>query len=206
MRIESSSFANNGDIPLKFTCQGDNISTDLKFSDVSDKALSLVLIMDDPDAPNGTFTHWLVWNINPTKEMLQENDPMDDAIQGINDFNTNQYGGPCPPSGKHRYVFRLYALNDVLELPESSGRRELERAMTDKIIDMCELVGMYSKNSSDLTTMNVSSYSSSNNNAPSSQESYGFWIHDQLINSDNAYHHALSGDPEAMELNSAALI
>lgn len=123
MKITSPSFQENAFIPSKYTCDGENINPPLVISDVSADAKSLALIVDDPDAPVGTFVHWLVWNIPPRVGEIKEGSLPEGSIQGTNDFGKKEYGGPCPPSGTHRYFFRLYALNQELNLPEGAKRR-----------------------------------------------------------------------------------
>jgi len=145
MKITSPSFQENAFIPSKYTCDGENINPPLAISDVSADAKSLALIVDDPDAPVSTFVHWLVWNISPSVSEIKEGNLPEGSVQGTNDFGKREYGGPCPPSGTHRYFFRLYALNQGLNLPEGARREELEKAMEGKIIDTAELVGKYSK-------------------------------------------------------------
>src|SRR5438874_478146 len=117
MTIDSPSIQQNENIPSVYTCDSRNISPPLRIGGVPAEAKSLALIMDDPDAPNGTFTHWIMWNINPTNTDIKENAPPADAVQGINGAKKLGYTGPCPPSGSHRYYFRVYALNNMLNLP-----------------------------------------------------------------------------------------
>ena len=145
MKITSPSFQESAFVPSKYTCDGDNISPPLTISDIPADAKSLVLIVDDPDAPVGTFVHWLVWNIPPHVSEIKEGNLPEGSVEGTNDFGKSEYGGPCPPSGTHRYFFRLYALNQELNLPEGARREELEKAMGGKIIQTAELVGRYSR-------------------------------------------------------------
>lgn len=145
MKITSPTFANNKIIPTKYTCQGDNMSPPLAFSDVPKNTKSLVLIVDDPDVSVGDWVHWLVWNIDPTIEGIEESEPPGDALYGKNDFGDNAYGGPCPPQGTHRYQFKLYALNTLLDLPEGSRKGDLEKAMEGHILDQAILIGLYKK-------------------------------------------------------------
>ena len=141
MNLYSLAFGNNGFIPAKYTCDGENINPPLSISDVSQKARSLVLIMDDPDAPSGTWVHWTVWNIDPkTIEIVPQN-----AIEGTTSFGKPGYGGPCPPSGTHRYFFKLYALDNTLQLSASSTKEDLEKAMEGHIIGQTDLVGLYKR-------------------------------------------------------------
>ena len=144
MKLTSSVFANNGAIPSEFTCDGDDISPHLSISDVPKNAKSLALIMDDPDAPVGIFIHWVVWNIPPdTKEIKKGEEPR--GVQGMTSFRRQGYGGPCPPSGTHRYFFKLYALDTELNLPEGSTKHDLENAMQSHIIAQAQLMGTYKR-------------------------------------------------------------
>jgi Raf kinase inhibitor-like YbhB/YbcL family protein len=145
MKISSSAFDNRGSIPPKYTCDGENINPPLSFSEVPQDAKSLALIVDDPDAPVGTFTHWIIWNINPHTLQVPEGQVPQDAQVGVNDFGKNSYGGPCPPSGVHRYQFRLYALDTILQLPANSKRSDLERTMDGHILQELVLTGLYQR-------------------------------------------------------------
>ena len=110
MKIISEVFENKQMIPQKYTCDGENINPPLQITDIPSNTESLVLIVDDPDAPSGDWIHWLVWNINPqTKEIMEDSVP-ENAVVGTNDFKKMEYDGPCPPSGTHRYVFKVLAL------------------------------------------------------------------------------------------------
>jgi len=115
MKVTSSAFQQGANIPSKFTCDGANTNPPLQISDVPAEAKSLVLIVDDPDAPSGLFTHWAVWNISPQATTIAEGSTPKGA-QGTNDFGKSGYGGPCPPSGAHRYYFRVFALDRELDL------------------------------------------------------------------------------------------
>jgi len=142
IKVFSSAFESNGTIPRKYTCNGDNINPPLEFEGIPEEAESLVLIIDDPDAPMKTFTHWIIWNIEPVAKIEEDSIP---GVEGINDFRKIGYGGPCPPSGVHRYFFRVYALNRQLELKAGAGRKELESEMIGHIIAEGELMGKYGK-------------------------------------------------------------
>lgn len=144
MKLTSSAFASNGAMPSEFTCDGADASPPLAISDVPKNAKSLALIMDDPDAPMGTFVHWVVWNIPPdTKEIKKSFEPS--GVQGKTGFGKLGYGGPCPPSGTHRYFFKLYALDTELNLPEGSTKKDLERAIQGHIIQQAQLMGTYKR-------------------------------------------------------------
>ena len=149
MLIESI-FKSMQPIPVKYTCDGENISPPLRFAQIPSEAQSLVLIVDDPDAPRGTFDHWLVWNLPPDMQELTEDQEFarlsPSPIQGINGFGKTYYQGPCPPSGKpHRYHFKLYALDHLLSLPEGSSKQQLEKAMQGHILAQAELIGTYQR-------------------------------------------------------------
>lgn len=141
MEIKSV-FADGGKIPRDYTCQGINVNPELNFSGIPNNTKSLVLIVDDPDAPSGTFTHWLLFNIPPQNQIEKDSSP---GIQGKNDFGKNSWGGPCPPSGEHRYFFRVYALSSTLDLKEGATRKQIEEAMKGKILAEAKLMGLYAK-------------------------------------------------------------
>lgn len=145
MQITSSEFKHNQTIPSKYTCDGENTSPPLQISGVPENAQSLVLIMDDPDAPAGTWVHWLIWNINPSTQEIQANQIPSSSQQGTSSFGVAKYGGPCPPSGTHRYFFKLYALDQSLELPPSTDKSTLLKAMQNHILDQTEMIGLYSR-------------------------------------------------------------
>lgn len=143
MKITSPNFEPMGKIPVKFTGDGQDINPNLKISKTPENTKSLVLIMEDPDAPVGIFTHWLVWDISPNLTGIKENSVPKNAIQGRNDFGKIGYGGPMPPSGSHRYFFKIFALDVKLNLQEGANKEELERAIQGHIIDKIELIGLY---------------------------------------------------------------
>jgi Raf kinase inhibitor-like YbhB/YbcL family protein len=145
MQITSPAFRSNGLIPEKFTCDGLDINPALSISGVPANARSLVLIVDDPDAPGGTWVHWVVWNIDPRVVEIKEGSIPQGAIQGINDFRKQNYGGPCPPSGTHRYFFKLYALDTKLDPGSNSTKSQVEKAMRGHIIDESSVVGLYKR-------------------------------------------------------------
>ncbi len=145
MKIASSAFENNQRIPQQYTCDGKNINPPLSVSSVEEKAKSLVLIVEDPDAPMGIWIHWLLWNIDPKQSEIIENSIPEGAVEGMTSFGKHGYGGPCPPGGTHRYFFKLYALDTVLSLSSNSGKNDLLNAMEGHIIDQAELVGIYSR-------------------------------------------------------------
>lgn len=144
MNIKSV-FQNNSSIPAKYTCDGENANPPLRISNVPPQTKSLALIMDDPDAPAGTWVHWVMWNIGPETREIRENIVPEKAVVGVNTRGVNRYGGPCPPDREHRYFFKLYALDTILDLPNSSTKADLEKAMENHILDHAELIGLYKR-------------------------------------------------------------
>lgn len=145
MIIASPTFQHNGFIPPKYTCDGDNVSPPLEMKDVPQGTKSLVLIVDDPDVPRGTWVHWTVWNIDPETTKIPERSVPAQATEGRTSFGKPGYGGPCPPSGTHRYFFKLYALDTTLGLAPQADKATLEKAMKGHILDKAELIGLYSR-------------------------------------------------------------
>lgn len=145
MTIKSPAFGHNQTIPKKYTCDGEDINPPLELNGVPPGGKSLVLIVDDPDAPAGTWVHWTVWNINPQTKTIAENSSPAGSIEGATDFGKPGYGGPCPPSGTHRYFFKIYALDTLLNLPPTAKKPDLEKAMQGHILDKAELVGTYKR-------------------------------------------------------------
>ncbi len=145
MKIASSVFEAYQLIPPKYTCDGEDINPPLTIEGIPAKAKSLALIVDDPDSPSENWVHWLVWNIDPQTKEIKENSVPLNAVLGINDFNKLEYGGPCPGSGTHRYSFRIYALDNVLNLEQRAGKSALEKAMAGHIIGQAELIGEYGR-------------------------------------------------------------
>ena len=144
MKITSSAFREGGNIPSKFTCDGGDTRPPLQIAEVPSGAKSLALVVDDPDAPSGLFTHWIVWNISPqTNAIAEESAPK--GVHGTNDFGKSGYGGPCPPSGTHRYYFRIFALDRELNLPSGAKRSQLDAAMKGHVVAQGELMGRYSR-------------------------------------------------------------
>ena len=145
MRIESPAFQNRERIPSKFTCDGQNINPPLRFSEVPEEARSLVLISDDPDAPMGTWVHWTLWNIPPETREIAEDSVPEGSVQGATSFGKPGYGGPCPPSGTHRYFFKLFALKTKLDIPPETKADELERLALNNTIEKAEFYGTYNR-------------------------------------------------------------
>ncbi|MFH1455230.1 MAG: YbhB/YbcL family Raf kinase inhibitor-like protein [bacterium] len=145
INLTSIVFKNNDLIPEKYSCRGENINPPLLFSNVPQETKSLALIVDDPDAPQGDWVHWLVWNIPADTTNIEEGFLPPGAVQGLNGSDNNKYFGPCPPSGTHRYFFRLYALDIMLNLDVNSRKSDLENVMKGHILDQIFLIGLYSK-------------------------------------------------------------
>lgn len=144
-KIESPAFVHNGIIPSTYTCDGDDTSPPLELGGVPHGTKSLALIAEDPDAPAGIWVHWVMWDIPPQTRKIAAGTAPPGAIQGSNDWKRRGWGGPCPPSGTHRYIFRLYALDTVPALGPAAGKKELERAMEGHILGKRELVGLYGR-------------------------------------------------------------
>jgi hypothetical protein len=146
--VESSAFSSMRTIPSKYTCDGKDISPPISWKKIPAKTQSIVLICDDPDAPGGAWVHWVCYDIPKTVDSLPENIPQSDTLemggkQGRTDFGKIGYGGPCPPSGTHRYFFKVYALDAMLGIQSGKTKREIERAMKGHILAQGELVGKY---------------------------------------------------------------
>jgi Raf kinase inhibitor-like YbhB/YbcL family protein len=144
MKVTSLAFQEGGIIPDKFAKKGGNVNPPLRIEDIPAKAKSLVLIVDDPDASVGLFTHWLLWNIDPKTTDIAESSVPKGAVQGTNDYPGRGYDGPQPPSGTHRYYFRVFALDNSLGLASGAKRKELDRAMNGHVIAQGECMGRYS--------------------------------------------------------------
>ena len=150
MMITCQAFKDGGSIPDKYTCDGEDISPPLSWSGAPNQTETYALIVDDPDAPIGIFTHWVIFNIPASESGLQENTPNIDklpngAVQGRNDFGRRGYGGPCPPSGTHRYQFHLYAIDAQLNLLPGASKRDVLKAIKEHILAKAELTGLYSR-------------------------------------------------------------
>ena len=144
MQIESPAFEAYQTIPQKYTCMGEDISPPFNIKDVPQNSKSLVFIMEDPDAPHGIFVHWVAWNVSTKMVKIEEN--FSPPGRGRNDFGETDYRGPCPPKGKpHRYFFKLYALDDALDLPAGSSKDQVEKAMNKHILDKTEIIGIFQR-------------------------------------------------------------
>jgi Raf kinase inhibitor-like YbhB/YbcL family protein len=151
IEITSSAFEDGGFIPARYTCEGEDLSPPLKWANVPGDSKSLAIICDDPDAPAGTWVHWVIYDISPTLSELPEGIPPsqitpDGAKQGVNDFRRTGYGGPCPPpGGPHRYFFKLYALDIEPGLPAGSSKADLLRVMEARVLGEGQLMGLYQR-------------------------------------------------------------
>ncbi|MBI3441214.1 MAG: YbhB/YbcL family Raf kinase inhibitor-like protein [Proteobacteria bacterium] len=152
MKISSTAFVRDAKIPAKYTCEGADISPDLAWEGIPEKTKTLALIMDDPDAPAGTWVHWVVYNIPATVHAFPAHVPVSErldngALQGRNSFRKIGYGGPCPPPehGPHRYFFLLYALDIPLDLKAGASKEDLKAAMSGHILEQAELMGRFER-------------------------------------------------------------
>ncbi|MGH1487294.1 MAG: YbhB/YbcL family Raf kinase inhibitor-like protein [Cellvibrionaceae bacterium] len=148
LTLTSSAFEHKGELPKKYSCNGDDISPPLTISGAPEGTQSFVLIMDDPDAPDGTWIHWVVYNLPGTTTEIPENAPTqhtwdDGTMQGRNSWSEAKYGGACPPDGQHRYFFKLYALDTVLDLKKKRSLRKVKKAMKKHIIAETKLMAKY---------------------------------------------------------------
>jgi Raf kinase inhibitor-like YbhB/YbcL family protein len=142
----SPAFLENGYIPDKYTCDGENISPPLHIQGVTPEARSLVLIVEDPDALAGDWVHWTVWNMDARTRVISENSVPDGSVEGDTDFELPAWAGPCPRWGVHRYLFKLYALDVSLDLASRATKVELQASMRGHILDRAELTGLYGRN------------------------------------------------------------
>lgn len=140
LTVKSTAFANNNYIPLKYTCDGPNVNPALIVEDIPKNSKSLVLIMDDTDSPNGEFTHWVMWNIPPKKNIAENSAP---GVQGVNSMQQNKYYGPCPPNGMHKYHFKIYALDIKLDLPATADKKMVLSAIEGHVLANGVLIGSY---------------------------------------------------------------
>jgi len=150
INVTSSAFKEGGMIPSKYTCDGEDISPDIAWAGIPAGAKSIALIGDDPDAPRGTWVHWVIYNIPPDSKGLPEAVPPDrllgdGSMQGMNDSNQTGFGGPCPPGGVHRYFFKVYALDTKLSLGPGATKKDLEGAMRDHVLARGQLMGRYQR-------------------------------------------------------------
>jgi Raf kinase inhibitor-like YbhB/YbcL family protein len=146
LSITIPDFPPGGTIPVDFTCNGENISPSVIISNVPPQTRTLALVMHDPDAPNGAFYHWLVWNIPPESTEITAATPPEGSVQGTNGFNREGYGGPCPPSGVHRYIFTVYALDGTLNLKASAKFDQLKPELDAHSLGSVTYLGTYGAN------------------------------------------------------------
>jgi Raf kinase inhibitor-like YbhB/YbcL family protein len=144
-KVTSPVFDNNKDIPRRYACDGKNINPPFEIKNVPPQAKSLALLIDDLDAPRGTYVHWILWNIDPMVKEIKEDSVPEGAVQGTNDFKKRNYGGPCPPSRAHRYLFKVFALDRRLDLGSDSTKMDLQKAMKGHVIAEAQLIGRYKK-------------------------------------------------------------
>jgi len=149
-KLTSNTFKEGQPIPRQYTCDGVNVSPGLEWTGVPKTSKTIAIIADDPDAPSGTFTHWVLYNLSSETMGMVENLPTTGNLkaggqQGENDFQQIGYGGPCPPSGTHRYFFKIYALDDELPLKAGAKRAEVEKAMEGHIVGQAQLMGTYKR-------------------------------------------------------------
>jgi Raf kinase inhibitor-like YbhB/YbcL family protein len=142
LRLTSPLFKDGGEIPSRYTCEGENINPPLQIANIPPETKCLAIIVEDPDAPKGLFVHWIAWDIPVTTLIGEDSAP---GTPGINGFKHLHYGGPCPPAGTHRYFFKIYALSQPLGLAKGSDMQSLLEAMDDHVIGYGELVGLYGK-------------------------------------------------------------
>ena len=150
IKVSSPAFANNEMIPAKYTCDGINISPAIQWDTVPEQTKTIALISDDPDAPVGTFVHWVIYNLPGETRELTENIAPEETLpnlakQGTTDFGKIGYGGPCPPSGTHRYYFKIYALDTHLDLPAGAAKKQLLKAMEGHVLAQGQLIGKYKR-------------------------------------------------------------
>ena len=145
MYIESGAFEKEEKIPTQFTCDGKNISPSIAFHDIPQATESFVLLMDDPDSPTGTWSHWVMWNIPADIRVIEEGTVPKGALEGVTDFEKVGYGGPCPGVGVHRYVFTLHALDTTLDLSEGATKHEVQKAMKGHVLAGAELLAWYER-------------------------------------------------------------
>ncbi len=145
MKLSSSAFTHDDNIPAKYTCDGENVSPPLEIIGVPPAAKSLALIVSDPDAPAGDWVHWVVFNIPPETKLIAENSVPAGATEGTTSFGKPGWGGPCPPSGVHHYQFKLYALDTELTLSASAKKADIEKEMAQHVLDQTLLVGLYQR-------------------------------------------------------------
>ena len=142
LEVRSTAFTQGGTIPPKYTCEGENVNPPLEIGGYPPGTKSLAVIVEDPDAPHGVYDHWIVWNIPPRGRINENSRP---GVTGKNSFGNTNYGGPCPPSGSHRYYFKVYALDSELDIQAGSDKKALQNAMKKHVLSSGELMAHYQK-------------------------------------------------------------
>lgn len=145
LKVASPAFENNKNIPSKYGCDGSNVNPPIRIENVPPGTKSMALLFDDKDAPRGTYVHWVLWNLDSSVKEIKESSVPEGAVQGMNDFKKNSYGGPCPPTRPHKYALIVYALDARLDLDRKSGKADLEKAMEGHIIARGQLMGVYKR-------------------------------------------------------------
>ena len=145
MQVSSPMIRHGQPIPEKYTCEGEDINPQITVLGAPEKTKSFAVIVDDPDAGNKTWNHWIMWDIPPEFSSISENSVPVGAVQGKQSFGNYKYEGPCPPSGEHRYFFKVFALNNMLKLPEDTSKTELLNYIDENLIEKAEFYGIYSK-------------------------------------------------------------
>jgi Raf kinase inhibitor-like YbhB/YbcL family protein len=145
MIISSTAFENKGFIPKNYTCDGSDVNPPLTFRDLPEGTKDIVLIVDDPDSPSGSWTHWVVWNVNPSLEGVDEGAVPEGALQGRNDFGNIGWGGPCPHGGTHRYRFSLYAIDSKITAEEGKAKDDILQLIKGHVLESAVLVGLYKR-------------------------------------------------------------
>lgn len=142
MKITIPAFDHEKDIPAKYTCNGENVNPAIKIEDIPEEAKCLAVVVEDPDAPGGTFYHWVMWNVPLQNEIKENSSP---GIEGIHGFKKRGYTGPCPPSGTHRYYFKVFGLDEMLDIDTSTTGDQFLEMIENKIVGFDEWMGSYSK-------------------------------------------------------------
>lgn len=146
LKLSSPALEDGGKIPKKYSCDGANVNPPLTIENAPSNTKSLALVLDDIDAPGGSYVHWIVWNIDPGFKEIKEDSVPEGAVQGMNDFKKPNYGGPCPPGRAHKYVLKIYALDTLLNLNPHGTKKDLEKVMEGHIISRAQLTGLYQRN------------------------------------------------------------
>ncbi|HVP78643.1 MAG TPA: YbhB/YbcL family Raf kinase inhibitor-like protein [Thermodesulfobacteriota bacterium] len=146
LKLSCPAFENGAKIPKKYTCDGANVNPPLTIENVPSDTKSLALVFDDIEAPRGSYVHWILWNLAPDVKEIKEDSVPEGVVQGLNDFKKPNYGGPCPPGRTHKYVFKIYALDTLLNLNPKSTKKDLEKLMEGHVLSRAQLTGLYKRN------------------------------------------------------------